>query len=120
MKSLLATAVDLAAAIVAAPGDAKATADPRRATSSAIVLVPPPVRDYRQKLDTFTLLCLAGTTTQDLDTLTKLSAVVEDLRAALPGQIEEARPTTYQLAGPDSPAFPAYACRYAATTPQES
>ena len=117
MKSLAETAGDLAAAIVA--GGCQATADPRRAVTSPLVLVTPPTRDYRTRLDTFNLMCLAGTTSTDLVTLVKLSAVVDDLRAALPGMIEEARPTTYQLGGPESTPYPAYACRYAASIPEE-
>jgi hypothetical protein len=115
--NLAATAEALAAQIVA--GGCEATADPRKAGMSPLVLVPPPIRNYRDRSDTFALVCLSATTHNDLTAWTALSVVVDDLRDALPGMVEEARPASYQLGGPDSQPYPAYLCRVVTTTPQE-
>jgi hypothetical protein len=115
--NLAATAEALAARIVA--GGCEATADPRRCGSRPVVLVAPPTRDYRERYDTFNLVCLSATTHNDLTTLTALAVLVDDLRDALPGLVEEARPATYQLGGPESKPYPAYICRVVTTSPQE-
>ncbi len=94
----------------------EATADPRVAVTfpgPGGVFVPPPTRDHLNKLDTWEVVCLAGTRTADLTTLRLLSDLADRVAEVAP--VESTRPGLYQLVS-DQPPHPVLFCTF--TTPE--